>query len=169
MLPADVTPLVLSGNPEQTRDRYGVETCDRQAFLPVLQALRQSDVLIWRQLNARCHERCQPILLWGLMALAQQVKLKTIRAGIGPLKRPLTRWLARRTFANCTGVSVRDRGSAALLSDWQVSCIPAPDPVWALDATSVPGLWICRLPEWLTLRSHPQLTATRLANFTRSD
>jgi len=26
MLPADVTPLVLSGNPEQTRDRYGVET-----------------------------------------------------------------------------------------------------------------------------------------------
>jgi len=27
-------------------DRYGVETCDRQAFLPVLQA-RQSDVLIW--------------------------------------------------------------------------------------------------------------------------
>jgi len=46
MLPADVTPLVLSGNPEQTRDRYGVETCDRQAS-PVLQALRQSDVLIW--------------------------------------------------------------------------------------------------------------------------
>jgi len=31
MLPADVTPLVLSGNPEETRDRYGVETCDRQA------------------------------------------------------------------------------------------------------------------------------------------
>jgi len=64
---------------------------------------------------------------------------------------------------------VRDRGSAALLSDWQVSCILAPDPVWALDATSVPGLWDLPAPRVaVTLRSHPQLTATRLANFTRA-
>jgi len=82
MLPADVTLGAL--NPEQTRDRYGVETCDRQV-LPVLQASASLMYLGWRQLNARCHERCQPILLWGLMALAQQVKLKTPPGqGIGP-------------------------------------------------------------------------------------
>jgi polysaccharide pyruvyl transferase CsaB len=173
MLPADVTPLVLSGNPKETRDRYGVESCDRQAFLPVLQALHQSDVLIWGggSLMQDATSAASPFYYGGLMALAQQVKLKTIAwaQGIGPLKRPLTRWLARRTFANCTAVSVRDRGSAALLSDWQVSCILAPDPVWALDATPVTGLWDLPAPRVaVTLRSHPQLTATRLANFTRA-
>jgi len=29
MLPKSITPLVLSGNPNQTGKRYGVETCDR--------------------------------------------------------------------------------------------------------------------------------------------
>lgn len=32
MLPPEVTPVVLSGNPKQTRDRYGVEACERMNF-----------------------------------------------------------------------------------------------------------------------------------------
>lgn len=173
MLPADVTPLVLSDNPNETRDRYGVETCDRSSPLPVLQALRQSDAFIWGggSLIQDATSALSPLYYGGLMALAQQLGLKTIAwaQGIGPLKRPFTRALARRTFAGCTAVSVRDRGSAALLSDWQISCILAPDPVWALDAAPVPGLWNLPAPRVaVTLRSHPQLTATRLANFTRA-
>ena len=173
MLPADVTPLVLSGNPEETRDRYGVETCDRKAPKAILRALRQSDVLIWGggSLMQDATSALSPFYYGGVMALAQQLKLKTIAwaQGIGPLKRPLTHWLARRNFANCTAVSVRDRGSAALLSDWHVDCIVAPDPVWALDAMPVPGLWNLPAPRVaVTLRSHPQLTATRRANFTRA-
>ena len=173
MLPADVTPLVLSGNPPQTRARYGVETCDRMAPLSVLQAIRQSDVLIWGggSLIQDATSAASPLYYAGLMALAQQRKLKTIAwaQGIGPLKRPLTRWLARQTFTGCSVVSVRDRGSAALLSDWQVSCTLAPDPVWALDSSPVPGLWEIPAPRVaVTLRSHPQLTATRLANLTRA-
>ena len=112
-----------------------------------------------------------PLYYAGLMAFAQQIGLKTIAwaQGIGPLKRRLTRSLARRTFAGCTAVSVRDKGSATLLDNWQISCILAPDPVWALDATPVPGLWNLHAPRVaVTLRSHPQLTATRLANFTRA-
>jgi polysaccharide pyruvyl transferase CsaB len=173
MLPANVTPLVLSGNPAQTPDRYGVATCERMAPLPVLQALRQSDVLIWGggSLMQDATSALSPLYYGGLMALAQQIGLKTIAwaQGIGPLKQTLTRWLARRTFAGCTAVSVRDRGSATLLSDWQISCTLAPDPVWALDAAPVPGLWDLPAPRVaVTLRSHPQLTATRLANFTRA-
>jgi len=67
---------VLSGNPEQTRDRYGVERRDRQAF--TRSASPPSDVLIWVAAAMQDAERCQPILLWGLMALAQQVKLKQL-------------------------------------------------------------------------------------------
>ena len=172
MLPADVTPLVLSGNRNETRDRYGVKTCDRMT-LPVVQALRESDVFIWGggSLIQDATSAISPLYYAGLMALAQQLKLKTVAwaQGIGPLNRPLTRWLAQQTFANCTSVSVRDRGSADLLFNWQISCTLAPDPVWAMEAAPVPGLWHLPAPRVaVTLRSHPQLTPTRLANLTRA-
>jgi len=173
MLPADLTPLVLSGNPEQTRDRYGVETCDRMAPKTILQALRQSDVLIWGggSLIQDATSAASPLYYGGLMALAQRLRLKTVAwaQGIGPIKRPLTRWLAQKTFAGCRAVSVRDQGSAALLADWQIPCILAPDPVWALDAAPVSGLGNLPAPRVaVTLRSHPQLTATRQACLTRA-
>lgn len=172
MLPEQVTPVVLSGNPNQTRDRYKVEACDRMAFFPVLQALRQSDVFIWGggSLMQDTTSAISPFYYGGLMGLAQQLGLKTIAwaQGIGPLKRSLTRTLAQRTFTGCTAVSVRDRGSAGLLSDWQISCLLAPDPVWALDAKPVPG-WDLPAPRVaVTLRSHPLLTATRLEHLTRA-
>lgn len=173
MLPPDVTPVVLSGNPEETRDRYNVETYNRMAPLPVLQALRSCDALIWGggSLIQDVTSTISPFYYGGLMALAQKMGLKTVAwaQGIGPLVRPQTNWLARQTFANCTKVSVRDRASAALLSDWQIPCIIAPDPVWALESKPVPGLWDLPAPRVaLTLRSHPQLTQTRLANLTRA-
>lgn len=112
-----------------------------------------------------------PLYYAGLMALAQQLRLKTIAwvQGIGPLNQALTRWLTQKTLSGCTAVSVRDHGSAALVSDWQIRCITAPEPVWALEAAPVNGLWDLPAPRVaVTLQSHPQLTATRLANFTRA-
>lgn len=173
MLPPHVTPVVLSGNPEETRDRYGVETYNRMAFTSVLQALRSCDAFIWGggSLIQDVTSTISPLYYGGLMTLAQKMGLKTVAwgQGIGPLKRPQTRWLARKTFAGCTKVSVRDRASATLLSDWQIPCILAPDPVWALESKPVPGLWDLPAPRVaVTLRSHPQLTETRLANLTRA-
>jgi polysaccharide pyruvyl transferase CsaB len=173
MLPEHVTPVVLSGNPDETRDRYHVETCDRMAFLPVLKVLRQSDAFIWGggSLIQDATSSISPIYYGGLMALAQKLGLRTIAwaQGIGPLKNPLTRALARKTFTACHAVSVRDRGSAALVSSWQTPYILAPDPVWALETAAVPGLWDLPAPRVaVSLRSHPQLTAARLANFTRA-
>lgn len=173
MLPSSITPLVLSGNPEATRSRYGVKACDRNSLPQVIQALRQSDVFIWGggSLMQDTTSAISPFYYGGLMTLAQLMGLKTIAwgQGIGPLKRPLTRFLARQNFKGCSAVSVRDRASAALLNDWQVSCTLAPDPVWALESVAVPGLWDLPAPRVaVTLRSHPQLTPTRLANFTRA-
>lgn len=174
MLPENVVPLVLSGNPVETRDRYGVETCGRMATIPVLQAIRQSDIFIWGggSLIQDATSAISPIYYSGLMGLAQQFGLKTIAwaQGIGPLQRNFTRQLAHRTFAGCTAVSVRDRGSAALLAEWQIPCLLAPDPVWALaSAAVVPGLWDLPAPRVaVTLRSHPQLTADRITQLTRA-
>jgi polysaccharide pyruvyl transferase CsaB len=173
MLPEHVTPVVLSGNPQQTRDRYHVEVADRMAPLSVIQALRSSDAFIWGggSLIQDVTSSISPFYYGSLMALAQKMKLKTVAwaQGIGPLKRSLTRSLARNTYSNCTKVSVRDRASAALLSDWQIPFILAPDPVWALESKPVPRLWDLPAPRVaVTLRSHPQLTQTRLANLTRA-
>lgn len=173
MLPNNVTPLVLSGNPEATTNRYRVKSCDRNSLPQVIQALRQSEVFIWGggSLMQDATSAVSPFYYGGLMTLAQLMGLKTIAwaQGIGPLKRPLTRFLARRTFSNCSAVSVRDRASAELLTNWQVSCTLAPDPVWALESVAVHGLWNLPAPRVaVTLRSHPLLTPTRLTTFTRA-
>ena len=172
MLPDHVEPIVLSGNPTATSDRYQVETCDRMSFFSVLKTLRQSDAFIWGggSLIQDATSNISPLYYGGLMALAQRLGLKTIAwaQGIGPLKQPWTRWLAKKTFASCSAVSVRDRASAALVSDWH-NYLLAPDPVWAMDAGTVPGLWDLPAPRVaVTLRSHPGLTAERLENFTRA-
>jgi polysaccharide pyruvyl transferase CsaB len=97
--------------------------------------------------------------------------LKTIAwaQGIGPLKRPVTRWMARRLFSGCTAVSVRDRASAALLASWGIPFTLAPDPVWALQSEAVPGLWELPAPRVaVALRSHPLLTPQRLEVLTHA-
>jgi polysaccharide pyruvyl transferase CsaB len=173
MLPESVTPLVLSGNPKQTRDRYQVEAVDRKSALDVLKALRSSQVFIWGggSLMQDVTSAVSPVYYAGLMALAQQMGLKTIAwaQGVGPLQRSLTKWMAAQTFAGCKAVSVRDRGSAALLTNWGIPFTLAPDPVWALESTPVNGLWDLPAPRVaVNLRSHPQLTSARLATLTQA-
>jgi polysaccharide pyruvyl transferase CsaB len=105
------------------------------------------------------------------MRLAQWMGLTTIAwaQGIGPLNRPFTRWIAQQTFDRCTVVSVRDRGSAALLAGWGTAFTLAPDPVWAMEATPVPGLWDLPAPRVaVNLRTHPLLTTERLHNLTQA-
>lgn len=173
MLPAHVTPIVLSGNPAQTTARYGVMAIDRMASLPVLRALQQADAFIWGggSLMQDATSAVSPLYYGGLMGLAQRLGLKTIAwaQGVGPLKRPLTRWLAQQTFAHCTRVSVRDLGSAALMTSWDIPYIQAPDPVWAMVGSPVPGLWDLPAPRVaIVLRSHPALTPDRLQLLTQA-
>lgn len=173
MLPENVTPLVLSGDPQQTRDRYQVEACDRMNALQVLQALRQSDVLILGggSLIQDATSLRNPIYYCGVMGVAQRLGLKTIALaqGIGPLNSEITRWIARRAFGGCAALSVRDIASASLLHEWGISCVMGPDPVWGLQALPFHGLQNLPTPRVaVTLRSHPQLTPERLSNLTQA-
>lgn len=173
MLPDHVEPIVLSGNPAQTQKQYQVEACDRMNAFQVLNALRQSDALIWGggSLIQDVTSAISPFYYGGLMGLAQQMGLKTIAwaQGIGPLKRSASQWLAKQVFSRCTSVSVRDVGSATLLSNWNIPFTLAPDPVWALEGQAVPGLWDLPAPRVaLTLRPHPELTPDRLSLLVRA-
>lgn len=173
MLPEQVMPLVLSGNPRQTRDRYHVKAVDRKNLGDLRSAMCQSQVFIWGggSLIQDATSAISPLYYVGLMQMAQRLGLKTIAwaQGIGPLKRPMTRWLAKQTFSGCTAVSVRDHGSAGLLTRWNIPFTLAPDPVWALESVPVDGLWDLPAPRVaVNLRRHPLLTPDRLATLTQA-
>jgi polysaccharide pyruvyl transferase CsaB len=173
MLPESVHPVVLSGNLDATRDRYRVETCNRKAAFSLMKVLRESDWFVWGggSLIQDATSALSPLYYAGLMGLAQRMGLKTIAwaQGIGPLERNFTLGIAQQAFAGCNAVSVRDRASAALLSQWNIPFVLAPDPVWALESQHVPGLWELSAPRVaVTLRSHPKLTQSRLDTLTRA-
>ncbi|HEY9879999.1 MAG TPA: polysaccharide pyruvyl transferase CsaB [Leptolyngbyaceae cyanobacterium] len=173
MLPAGVTPVVLSGNPVETARRYGVEAVPRKAPLAVLQAMRSADAFIWGggSLMQDATSLQNPLYYGGLMAIAQILGLKTVAwgQGIGPLHRAFSKGLARYVLRRCNGVSVRDTASAQLLAQWGIPFWQAPDPVWALQSKPVEGLWDLPAPRVaVALRSHRWLTPERIDQFTEA-
>lgn len=167
MLPKSVEPVVLSGQPRETRSLYGVEAYDRFSAFSILTALRSADALILGGGSLLQDSTSFTSLLYygGLVGLAQRFGLKTIAwaQGIGPLRRDISQWLVTQLLRGCDGISVRDGASARWLSQRQIPCIMAPDPVWALDA--IPLDTPITLPQprlALCLRPHPLLTEPRL-------
>jgi polysaccharide pyruvyl transferase CsaB len=173
MLPTDVVPVVLSGNPAETAASYGVEAQPRKSIKGILAALKGAEAFIWGggSLMQDSTSAMNPVYYGGLMLLAQTLGLNTIAwaQGIGPLERGWSRRLTRKTLLQCTGVTVRDRASAAQAANWRVRAWLAPDPVWALESVPVPGLADFPAPRVaVALRSHPWLTETRLAQFSEA-
>ncbi len=168
MLPAHVTPIVLSGNPTETRDRHQIaQAVPRKSFSAVFRAFRQADAFIWGggSLMQDASSGLNPVYYGGLMLLAQRMGLKTVAwsQGIGPLNRQFSQWLTRTALAKCDAISVRDRTSASLLAQWNRPCLLAPDPVWALDSQPVKGLWDLPAPRVaVALRPHRHLSESRL-------
>ena len=173
MLPEAVTPIVLSGNPMATAERYGVQTVPRKQAFAVWRSLRTAQAFIWGggSLMQDATSWQNPMYYGGLMALAQGMGLKTIAwgQGVGPLKRPWNQALARQVVSRCSGVSVRDGRSMQLMAQWRIPAWLAPDPVWALNSKPVAGLWDLPAPRVaVALRSHRWLTPNRIATISQA-
>ncbi|WP_166243585.1 polysaccharide pyruvyl transferase CsaB [Paenibacillus turpanensis] len=134
-----IQPLVLSANPAQTREMYGVEAAHRMRPAEVLQAIRGSDGLIsggGSLLQDATSAKTIPYYL-AILKLAQWFGKPTFiySQGVGPVQR---RWfypLIKGTFARCSYVSVRDQESAALLASMGLSrerIAVVPDPVMGM-------------------------------------
>lgn len=168
MLPKDVQPLVLSASPKATENLHHVEASDRYSVFGLINVFKRSDLFIWGggSLMQDATSARNPIYYGGLMGLAQGMGLQTVAwaQGVGPLKRGLSKWIAKRAFQGCNATSVRDRHSADLLANWQIASIVAPDPVWALESTPIDLYSDIPSPRVaVVLRSHPALTSCRLA------
>ena len=172
-LPKSVTPVVLSGNPQETALRYGVEAVPRKSLSAVWSTLRRSQAFVWGggSLMQDATSAINPLYYGGLMKLAQWMGVRTIAwgQGIGPLKRRSSQWITRWALRSCDAVSVRDGASAQLLTDWGINCQLAPDPVWALKSSHLPGFADLHAPRIaVVLRGHAQLTPDRLTNLTKA-
>ena len=173
LLPKTVSPIVLSGNAQETAQRYGVEAVPRKSLPAVWSALRRSQAFIWGggSLMQDATSAINPMYYGGLMKFAQWMGLRTIAwgQGIGPLRRHSSQWMTRWVLKNCDAISVRDGASAQLLADWGIDCKLAPDPVWALKSDHLPGYADLPAPRIaVVLRGHAQLTPTRLTNLTKA-
>jgi polysaccharide pyruvyl transferase CsaB len=170
MLPPGTTPIVLSNTPAVTAARYQVAAVDRWNLLAVLGALRRSDTFIWGggSLVQDVSSKISPLYYLGLMQLAQWLGLDTIAwaQGIGPLQSPFNRRLTRHLLKRCAVVTVRDRGSADLLTGWNIPHTLAPDPVWAMETDSTVRAVQPEMTVAVNLRQHRSLTPERLAVLT---
>lgn len=115
-----VDPVVLSGNPAQTAALHGVDAIPRMNGQAVRVALRRAGLLIsggGSLLQDVTSFRSPLYYLWVLrQARRLGVPAMMLAQGVGPLDRPLTRWLARRELDRLAAITVRDAGSAAYLA-----------------------------------------------------
>lgn len=162
-----ITPIVLSGNPEKTSKDYGVISYSRLGIIKEILRLGKKDLFIWGggSLIQDITSIKSPIYYLFLMALAQFKGLKTVAyaQGIGPIKTPLIQWLTKMILRRCDRISVRDQASGKILAKWGIKYIIASDPVWALPSKKREDLELLPSPRiGVNLRSHGSLTQEKI-------
>jgi polysaccharide pyruvyl transferase CsaB len=139
----DAKLVALSGNPEHTRGRLGIEAVHRMDPAAVYSAIKGADLFVsggGSLLQDVTGPGSVPYYL-GLVWLAQRLGKPTmfLGQGVGPLNALASRWMVGQVAKKADALTVRDQASSALL----VRCgAPADrvqvtaDPVLAMDPVS---------------------------------
>lgn len=138
----DVT--VLSGDPSSTSNEHGVRAVPRASMSQVKEAIRSADFLIsggGSLLQDVTSVRSLAYYLW-VIALARRLRrpVAVYAQGIGPLRRPISRIMARRALSKVAALTVRDKGSLRLLGDIGVGRSDirvTADPAFALERPDI--------------------------------
>lgn len=148
-------PTVISLNPAETAKMYGVATIDFHNLGEIVQALITSDMLLLAgggifqdhhpfSLAALFDPLVPDIAQYARPILAAcQLGIPTfvLAHGVGPLRGEQSRAIVRDIFSNVSYASLRDEGSAKLLSAIGVDRTfhVAADPGWAADVEGSSG------------------------------
>lgn len=170
-----VEPLVLSGNPEQTEQLFGVESIQRVEINRIWKAMREVDAFMsgGGGLFQDTTGLASPIYYGGLIEIAHWCKrpVAFFAQGIGPIQTTLGRFMTARALKHSDLIVVRDLKSQAWVS--QIARQRAElmaDPVWlwqpgdVLQKSQKQGLAISIRP-WHQLHDyHLDLLAKCIAN-----
>ena len=136
---------VLSGDPEDTRRQYGLNTQPRFSPKALFRTLKECDILLSGGGSLLQDTTSSLSLLYYLavMGLAQLLGKPVVvfANGIGPVKKPLNRALVRRIIQKCALVTVRDQQSLQELRSMGVShpqIHVTADPAFTLEPTHPP-------------------------------
>ena len=112
---------VLSQNPENTREKFGVRAVNRMKLGAIIKAIFRSDLLIsgggslLQDVTSKRSILYYLTVMW--IALLFRKKVFIYSQGIGPVNLRLNRWLMVRTLKRVDYIVVRDEGSREFLTD----------------------------------------------------
>ncbi len=135
--------VVLSQSPARTTQLHGLEAVDRMRMTQVRALLKESDLLVsggGSLLQDTTSLRSLLYYLWiAQIALACDTPVMFYAQGMGPLRRSISRLLVRAVANRASAITVRDQGSADLLSEIGVDLnkvVVTADPAFALAPAS---------------------------------
>ena len=133
--------VVLSARPERTSRQYGVAAVSRNNPLAVLQALAGADLLVsgGGSLLQDVTSGRSIVYYLGVVAMAQALRKPVMyyAQGIGPIRRPWARQLARLVSNRVQLITLRDEDSRRLVDELAIGQPPivvTADPVLSLFA-----------------------------------
>lgn len=128
---------ILSNNPAESEEKFGVTAVDRWRLSAIREALLVSRTLLLGGgglfQDATSARSC--VYYWALIRLARMYRCRVWAFGqsVGPLSSPTSKWLAKTSFAACEYIGVRDEESGGILSGFGLACDLSPDLVFTLD------------------------------------
>ncbi|HEY3378259.1 MAG TPA: polysaccharide pyruvyl transferase CsaB [Armatimonadota bacterium] len=152
----NVRPVVLSADPEGTRQLHGVDAIPRMDRAVIQAELRHTDLFIsgGGSLLQDVTSFRSPLYYLGVLWLAQRAGVPTmmLAQGVGPLRNPINRFLAKKVLNRLHTITVRDAASAAYLRALGVETPPVEvtaDPSFLLapnDSAPLAQWWESHLP-----------------------
>ncbi|MEB3176447.1 MAG: polysaccharide pyruvyl transferase CsaB [Synechococcus sp.] len=147
-LPLGCDPCITAADQALVHQRFGVRSCDRRSLKAVLQALAQSDGLVFGGGSLlQDSTSLRSLLYYGALITAARLQRKPVLLwgqGLGPLRRRRSRALVRLLLPLVSAASWRDAASAELACALGRPRQPADgwgcDPVWSLEPQHWRGL-----------------------------
>ncbi|MBU6451339.1 MAG: polysaccharide pyruvyl transferase CsaB [Cyanobacteria bacterium REEB67] len=130
--------VVLSNAPGATARKYGVTSVDRWQMSGIMKVMARARLFIsgGGGLFQDSQSAGSVIYYGGLICLARMLGTKTMiyAQGLGPLRRPVSKFCTKAVFNLADQITLRDAKSMALLQSWGLNGHLTEDPVWLLKA-----------------------------------
>ena len=112
---------VLSQNPENTREKFGVKAVGRMKPVQIIRSISKCDLLIsgggslLQDVTSKRSILYYLAIMW--IAILFRKKVFIYSQGIGPVNQKFNRWLMVKTLKRVSYIVVRDEGSREFLTD----------------------------------------------------